>query len=228
MTARKIFLLIAALFMAVSFSCRAEEMTVTFGTYPQTYFGRDKTPIEWLVLERDGDKALLVSRYLLDVMPWHPERTSSRWEASDVRQWLNGAFLDAAFTEAERAAILETDVDNSWRSTHGRECVDGGEDTKDSVFLLSYQEVNRYFPGKKDRICSLTPYTALKLYSLPMAALMTGERGTGTWWLRSPAPASCTVFIVNGDGSWTYGYVMYEGVCVRPALWVDLKDSPTG
>ena len=28
---------------------------ITFGTYPQTADGTDSTPIEWLVLDRDGE-----------------------------------------------------------------------------------------------------------------------------------------------------------------------------
>ena len=44
---------------------------VTFGTYPQTAAGMDKTPIGWIVLNYDEErhKALLLSRYGLDTKP---------------------------------------------------------------------------------------------------------------------------------------------------------------
>lgn len=58
---------------------------VTFGTYPQTKAGNDATPIEWLVLARDGDKALLISRYALDAQPYNKDYTSVTWETCTLR-----------------------------------------------------------------------------------------------------------------------------------------------
>lgn len=86
---------------------------VTFGTYPQTKAGNDATPIEWLVLARDGDKALLISRYALDAQPYNKDYTSVTWETCTLRTWLNGTFYNKAFSSAEQAAILTTNVDNS-------------------------------------------------------------------------------------------------------------------
>lgn len=47
---------------------------VTFGGYPQTAKGNDNTPIEWLVLAREGHSALLLSRYGLDIQPFHRKK----------------------------------------------------------------------------------------------------------------------------------------------------------
>ena len=44
---------------------------VEFGSYSQTSSGTDDTPIEWLVLARDGDKALLISKCALDRRPYN-------------------------------------------------------------------------------------------------------------------------------------------------------------
>ena len=44
---------------------------ITFGRYPQTASGIDSTPIEWIVLDRDGSRALLLSKYGLDMKPYH-------------------------------------------------------------------------------------------------------------------------------------------------------------
>lgn len=43
---------------------------VYFGHYPQTEKGLDRTPIEWLVLDVKDNKLLLISRYILDCMPY--------------------------------------------------------------------------------------------------------------------------------------------------------------
>lgn len=57
---------------------------MTFGIYPQTKAGDDKIPIEWLVLDREGDKALLLSRYGLDAQPYNESYTSHGRSARSV------------------------------------------------------------------------------------------------------------------------------------------------
>lgn len=86
---------------------------VTFGEYPQTTAGEDMTPIEWLVLARNGNKALLISRYGLDAQKYNTINTGVTWEKCTLRTWLNNAFYNKAFNSAEQTAILITNVDNS-------------------------------------------------------------------------------------------------------------------
>lgn len=52
---------------------------VMYGHYPQTKEGNDNTPIEWLVLARDGNKALLISRYALDCQKYHSRDETLTW-----------------------------------------------------------------------------------------------------------------------------------------------------
>ncbi len=52
---------------------------ITFGRYPQTAKGNDNTPIEWLVLARDGQKALLISRYALDCQAYNSKYDDMTW-----------------------------------------------------------------------------------------------------------------------------------------------------
>ena len=93
-------------------SFRAVGSVVTFGTYPQKADGADSTPIEWLVLDVQGDRALLLSCRGLDTKQYHTEKTGTTWESCSLRTWLNGEFLERAFSEKEQAGILTTDVDN--------------------------------------------------------------------------------------------------------------------
>ncbi|MBP5312109.1 MAG: toll/interleukin-1 receptor domain-containing protein, partial [Clostridia bacterium] len=51
---------------------------VEFGSYPQTADGKVK-PIEWLVLESYGSKAMLLRKYALDNKPYHEKRRSITW-----------------------------------------------------------------------------------------------------------------------------------------------------
>ena len=116
---------------------------VTFGTYPQTKAGNDATPIEWLVLARDGNKALLISRYGLDAQPYNIVYTDVTWENCTLRTWLNWTFYNKAFSSAEQSAILTTNVDNSKKQCYSGYSTDGGNNTQDKVFLLSYAEANK-------------------------------------------------------------------------------------
>ena len=86
---------------------------ITFGTYPQTSEGTDQTPIEWIVLDVQDEKALLLSRYGLDAKPYNKEYTDITWEKCSLRTWLNDEFMKSAFTPKERSAILLTAVNNS-------------------------------------------------------------------------------------------------------------------
>ena len=71
-------------------------------------------PIEWLVLDRQDDRLLLLCKRALETMPYHDTEMVLSQETSSLRAWLNGAFLDSAFLQADEAArILLTEIDNS-------------------------------------------------------------------------------------------------------------------
>ena len=52
---------------------------ITFGHYPQTASGDDNTPIEWLVLDVQDGKALLISRFALDCQPYKIRYVDMTW-----------------------------------------------------------------------------------------------------------------------------------------------------
>ena len=104
--------------------------------------GNGAEPLEWIVLDSDGEKSLLITRYVIYDL-WGAIREV--WEDSTYRGWLKGTFYNSAFSEAEKAAILTTRIDNSRAAGDpGDYGVAGGEDTEDPVFALSYQEAMRY------------------------------------------------------------------------------------
>lgn len=206
---------------------------VTFGTYPQTKAGNDATPIEWLVLARDGNKALLISRYGLDAQPYNTDYTSVTWETCTLRTWLNGTFYNKAFSSAEQAAILTTDVDNSKNQCYSGWNTSGGNNTQDKVFLLSYAEANKYFDvenwqnnGATDNVKSRVAPT---VYAIAQGAGKISSYKTddgidaGWWWLRSPGDFQNYAAIVSNVGS-LYDYNVSSGSgSVRPALWVNIE-----
>lgn len=201
---------------------------ITFGTYPQSEAGNDKSPIEWMILERKGENALLISRYGLDTQPFNNSNTDITWEECTLRKWLNITFLNKAFTRAERTLILTTAVDNSESQCYNHYSVAGGNDTQDKIFLLSYAEANKYFDVTYE---GLTCKYNTKGRVMPTAyALAQGASykktsdGTpyGVWWLRSPANSRNGAACVIWYGT-LYGFsVERESGTVRPAMWVNI------
>ena len=244
MKTEKIFRLIISLALAAVLMCGllpglAEDTEwtpgriVSFGRYPQTKEGTDETPIEWIVLDVDEEnhRALLLSRYGLDVIAYKNYDAPTTWADSHIRVWLNGKFMKQAFSEEEQEMILLTDVDNSAKQGYSGYYTDSGEDTQDRIFLLSYWEVLNYFGVeyyKVPRSSNMRSRMAPTPYALEKGAdtydgnkTEEGELSS-VWWLRSPGLDQNTAARVNAEGSLDSKYVYRTIVCARPALWIAL------
>ena len=210
---------------------------VTFGTYPQTSSGTDQTAIEWQVLEYDAgnDRSLLISRYGLDAKPYNTEETNITWEKCTLRTWLNKDFMNKAFSSTEQSAILTTAVDNSSKQGYSGDNANGGNNTQDKVFLLSYAEANKYLGveywtvtgadnNTKSRVAP-TAY-AIKQGAYTSIAYKAAEgTAAGWWWLRSPGFDQLRAAYVYIGGSLMSNSVDIGSGCVRPALWINLKSN---
>lgn len=164
--------------------------------------------IRWRVLERKDGKALLITDRILDAIIFSPKNeVISDWENSFIREWLNDYFYNAAFTEEEKKAIIESTIETS------------GVETKDKVFLLSTEDVtnrNLYFTNDSERISKQTVYAVRR-------GAQTGDESAGRWWLRTPGTRENTVQVVRANGSLAENsYTVMSNDCgVRPAIWVD-------
>lgn len=195
--------------------------TVTFGTYEQDN-NTDNGPeaIEWLVLEEKDGKALLLSKYGLDSLPFHSGSDDAAWEKSSLRAWLNNDFMKTAFTPDEQAAIQVTAVSNG--AGQGNSLSIGSADTRDCIFLLSYAEAwKQYFSSNEARMCAPTNYAVAHGAWADVGNTINGLAG-GTWWLRSPADSQMNALIVDFDGGELFCNIHFDNHIVRPALWVDL------
>ena len=193
---------------------------VTFGTYPQTKSGADQTPIEWLVLESDGETALLISRYALDAKQYNNKRTDITWEKCALRRWLNNDFYNRAFSTGEKKAILKSDVSADKNPSYS---TNPGNATKDSVFLLSIVEAKKYFASDKARMCAGTDY-AIEQGAYIWRDYTVDGRKACWWWLRSPGINSDDAAFVVDDGSiYGRGFLVDESrEAVRPCVRVRL------
>lgn len=205
---------------------------VTLGTYPHTALGNTREPIEWLVLARDGNKALLISRYALDAQPYNTDDASVTWETCTLRTWLNGTFYNKAFNGIEQVAILTTSVNNSQTQGYSGWSTSGGNATQDKVFLLSYAEANKYFGATYNNSSNTKSRVAPTAYARAQGASTNNSYKTaegnfaGWWWLRSPGSDQNIAAFVSADGSIGNYYVHSDSGAIRPALWVNIE-SPS-
>ncbi|MBO4928127.1 MAG: hypothetical protein J5379_07760 [Clostridiales bacterium] len=123
--------------------CEVSGDYVVFGHYEQDGNpDNGPEPIEWIVLSDEDGKLLLMSRYILDGVPYHTDYTDVTWETCALRAFLNDDFYNTAFDADEQSRILTTTVSNPDNARMG---TPGGNDTEDKVFLLSMEEVEKYF-----------------------------------------------------------------------------------
>ncbi len=186
---------------------------VTFGSYEQDNdLSNGKEDIEWLVLAREDNKALLISKYALDVQPYSQHITEVPWENSFIRKWLNDTFLNEAFSLDEQDSIIMSTVTADENPLHK---LSQGNDTEDKVFLLSAAEAYEYFETDSARVCEMTDYCYAQSPNL--------TRLPG-WWLRSLNAAHVAAVIDPYKGSVQIGgdYVTVISPDIRPSIWIDL------
>lgn len=198
-----------------------KEKTITFGN------------IEWNILENKEDKQLLLSKYIIEQLPYHNTYEEITWSKCDIRSYLNSEFMKR-FTSLEKKRIILTETinhDNEWHFTNG------GEDCFDYVFLLSIKEVAcLYFGDSSER---LYHKNSKQRYWLERkdpfkhrrsATLMNNKKQVWWWWLRSPGRFNVRAAYIHGDGNIGIqgnnvlkGNVS-DGRCtggLRPAMWID-------
>ncbi|MBE5790166.1 MAG: hypothetical protein E7325_11085 [Clostridiales bacterium] len=206
---------------------------VTFGKYEQdNNTGNGPEDIEWIVLDVQDGKSLLLSRYGLDVKPYNTERKDITWEECSLRAWLNNDFLKSAFAQEEQSAILLTTVDNSQSQGYSNYDTNGGNNTQDYLFLLSYAEANKYLDvtrgdgnNTKSRVAPTAYAKAQGVFTIVNNKTADGE-AAGWWWLRSPGRRQDCAANVSNIGSLNNGYgVDYEYAVVRPAFWLNLESD---
>ena len=206
---------------------------IPFGRYPQGPKGEVEDLI-WRVLDIDEKqhRALLITKRLIDGVPYHERYEGITWGNCTLQDWMNGKFMDDAFNEQEKSEIAMVRIDNPDNPIHG---INGGKPTEDKVFALSIEEANKYFKDNGDRMAAVSWYLYNKgIYTTSKSnkeynqyftiyRLKSGEE-TGWWWLRSPGITSFEAAHVlpNGDIDEDGHAVNIPGVSVRPALWLKI------
>ncbi|MDR2571299.1 MAG: helix-turn-helix domain-containing protein [Oscillospiraceae bacterium] len=191
---------------------------------------------QWCVLDTESDKALIITENVIEERAFHSGNNDMHiitWEHSDIREYLNGKFYKQ-FSTADQAKIIEAKIinlDNPWYGTRHF------NDTIDKVFLLSYEEVVRYFGDSGDlenrrgidEGIGLPFGDAIKDEYNKSRSVLNLNGFNAWWWLRSPGgPRDHTDNDHVTAGSvdnviWLCGDdVKREDGGVRPALWLRL------
>lgn len=228
---------------------------VYFGRYPQSdATGTKSDPIKWRVLSVNGQDAFLVADCNLDAQFYHTKWVKTTWENCTMRSWLNGYgsdsnsekedyrrnnFIDRAFTNSEQNAILTTTVKNPGNAYYKTA---GGDDTKDKVFLLSFEEVTNSAYGFSTTIGEVASVGEVVATEDPARTRVnTAYVGAGgstkspivkpvgendLWWLRSPGKFSQNTMYVGRTGSaYQKGNESDSRYGVCPALHLNLSAS---
>lgn len=81
--------------------------TITLGAYEQDNdLNNGSESIEWLVLDEKEDSYILLSNYILDVMPYNYLPGPVEWKECTLRSWLNNEFVNQAFSQDEKNMII--------------------------------------------------------------------------------------------------------------------------
>ncbi len=135
---------------------------ILFGSYPQSADGNEKSPIQWDLLDDTIDGLILISKYILDAVPYQESGENTSWRETSLCHWLNHDFLNTAFTEEEReridpeigVAILSygnlwhyyDTNERGWLGTRGEDCI--FSDTlmaEPTAYALSKSVFNKHF-----------------------------------------------------------------------------------
>jgi hypothetical protein len=195
--------------------------SLTFGGY------------NWRVLDIQNNTALIITEDIIEQRAYHDAYKDITWADCALRKYLNGEFY-AKFNGTDKSRIIpiiNKNPDNQWYGSNG------GVDTQDSIFLLSIEEVCRYFGDSRSKLYNRGKnqrywFERKDENNSKRISKLLGKEWGWWWWLRSPGRVNVkAVYIFGTDGNIGIqgnnilkGNIS-DGKCtggVRPALWLKL------
>ena len=177
---------------------------------------------EWRVLDMQSSMALIITEKIVEQRAYHNVYKDTTWKDCEIRRYLNSEFYDR-FEDANKSRIIQASVinpDNPWYGTKA------GEDVQDNIFLLSLDEVCRYFGDSTEKLYNRGNNRYWKKNDKNNSKRMAVFGNMYFWWwLRSPGRHNRLAAYVHG----TDGCVGVNGNNItnsnggiRPALWLKL------
>ena len=153
--------------------------------------------IEWKILDVVEDKALLICNDILCKKEYNESYIDVTWQTCSLRSWLNNDFYNSSFNAHEQNRIIPSRVIPDKNKDYS---TNQGTVTYDKIFLLSIDEVKKYFKYFDDRKCR------------------------NFYWLRTIGSKQYFAAYVDSSGDIdSNGRGVYNNFGVRPALWINLE-----
>ena len=180
-------------------SMEVPTMEIEFKPGAHLWFGKERIPWRVLEVDRERGTALLITEREICERAYHGKWEDITWEKCDLRAWLNGEYYENTFSDEEKAAIVECELENKDNPKYGTK---GGNPTKDKIFLLSIEEAEEFFKNSEDRATD------------------------SWWWLRSPGSYGDDAARVYFDGViFDGGGGVYGSDGVRPVSKINLESD---
>ncbi len=199
-------------------------------------------PIQWKILNNEGNKILLQSVKSIDCQPFACENSQMAgfWETCDLRKWLNydgvlwhdegnnknhhakayrtgPGFYYYAFSGDEKKMIQTTHLKQDENEKYD---IHGGLDTDDKVFILNNTDLHgKAYGFCKEDYCIQRSVLSTD-YAFVVKAKPKKERGyTTAYWVRTPGNSRiCAVY-----GSAMMDVTISMGICPATTVSYDLS-----
>lgn len=220
------------------------------GYYESTAYWFKFEKIKWKILSREKNKLFLFCETVIDSQQYYYKSNGTRkisgitvnpnnYEYSEIRTWLNETFYNAAFNVLQKKSIalslvdngslsagINTPIDNS--STGGDNSRRTTNNTKDKVFLLSYQEATTADYGFDESSGSAARKKTASDYAKSQGCHSNGRYPAGhyDWLMRDVDSNTAQVAAINYAGEKIYNglYCSNSAYGVVPALWLYTSD----
>lgn len=156
----------------------------------------------WKVIAVENDRVLVITEDVVSEAKYNNTDADITWETCTLRYWLNEDFY-SNFSDLEKNRILISKLRNRDDEEYGTE---GCNDTLDKIFLLSFDEAEKYFADDDARQASFSG-------------------NVSCWWLRTPGYQKGEALRIDFNGGY-FGnvYDTYpEESGVRPAMWLTIR-----
>ena len=171
---------------------------VAFGRYANDATGSE-APILWRALQNQGGTVYLMSEYLIEVSRLHSVAFGyPGWDKADLNLWLNGEFIQKAFTPAEAAALSE-------QAELGRVSLPSADDIKEAAFGFDSDHARRAIGTQWADSRGLFFYR---------------HQGHSPYWTRTPSTREFAHRTTKLEGNIGYLGVTADDLGVRPVIWL--------
>ena len=170
--------------------------TVLWGSFRQSSSIADSSAIEWLIVDINDDRAMLISKLAVDCRIINRSSKVTDWVHTDLCTWLNSSFMTDSFTETEILSLLPLPDDSSR-----------------FVTLISREEAERLLSDNKLKASMPTEYAISK-------GAMKNSEGYCPYWTRTLYTDKSTAEIISGGGKFRKLKYQANFVSVRPVIYV--------